>query len=152
MTMPRTLLPFLAVAMLALIVGACGSDESSSTSSSGSSKPANATTDDAAPAPAPGTPEAAEAKLEGSGAFALTPEIATCMKQAGFTQDAPPTGGLVAWRGPDGSRAVVASSGDVTLGIASEIGTEAAPANVDGTVVVAGPAAQVSAAQKCLAG
>ena len=151
MKLPRTLLPFLAVAMLALFVGACGSDGSSSDSTDGSKQDASASSD-AETAPDPATPEGAAAKLEGSGSFALTPEIESCMTKAGFTQDAPPTGGLVAWRGPSGSRAVVASSGDVTLGIASEIGTEAAPANVDGTIVVAGAEAQVAAAQKCLAG
>lgn len=83
--------------------------------------------------------------------FALTPKITACMKRAGYTQDAPPTGGLAAWRHPTGARVVVASGPDVTLGIASEIGTEQQPANVEGNLVIAAVPALTDAAEVCLA-
>ena len=145
----RNLLLFLTVIMLALLIGACGNEESSSDESG--SAPKTKSGESKTTVPEPGSVDAAEEKLGAAASFALTPAITACMTKAGFTQDAPPTGALVAWRHPSGARVVVASSGDVTLGIASEIGTQAAPANVDGTTVVSGAPEQSAAATKCLA-
>jgi hypothetical protein len=158
MVLPRTALPFLMVLLLAVFVVSCGDDDAKTASSD---EPASPTTesssaasggDDAEPAPDPAAVEAARDKLAGSTAFAMTPELTACMTEAGFVQDAPPTGALAAWRHPDGARAVVAADGDTTLGIASEIGTAEFPAEVQGTTVVAGPAALVAAGSACLAG
>lgn len=82
--------------------------------------------------------------------FAETPELRACMDAAGFAEDAPPTGGIKAWRHTGGARAVVGSGPDVTKGIAAEIGTQQAPAAIDGDLVLAGPAPQRAAAAACL--
>ena len=95
--------------------------------------------------------EAADTRMSGGGGFALTPELVACMDTAGFVRDAPTTGALAAWRHPDGARAVIGSSSDVTMGIADEIGTAEHPANVDGTTVIAGPPKDAAAASACLA-
>lgn len=88
----------------------------------------------------------------GGASFSLTPAIRTCMEQAGFTQDAPPTAALAAWRHPSGGRVVVASSeqDSVTGGIADELGGGGFEADVDGTLVVAAPDAPAEAARQCL--
>ena len=87
----------------------------------------------------------------GVATFSLTPAIRRCMEQAGFTQDAPPTAALAAWRHPSGGRIVVASTDEasVTGGIADEIG-RGFRAEVDGSVVVAAPEAPAEAARQCL--
>jgi hypothetical protein len=144
MVLPRTSLPFLMVLLLAVFVVACGED--------GAKMTASTSDGDGGDTSEPETNEAAPVRAVGSAAFALTPELMACMTKAGFVQDAPPTGALAAWRHPDGARAVVASDGDTTLGIASEIGTAQFPAEVEGTTVVAGPAAVAAAGSACLAG
>ncbi len=141
----RTFLPFLMVLLLALLVAACGSDESGS-SDSRDAKPASK----ADKVPEPGSPEVVEEKVVG-GAFAVTPELTTCMTNAGFSQDeTPAAGGIVSWSNDSGAKVVIASSTDAALGIAGEIGTVKAPANVVENRVSAGPAKDVAAAGTCL--
>lgn len=98
----------------------------------------------------PDEPATAETRTGGSSAFALTPQLSRCMEAAGFDQDAPPTGGLAAWRHASGGRVVVGSGPDVTVGIASEIGTAERPANVEGSTVIAASEAEADAAKACL--
>lgn len=154
MHLHRSLLPFLAVALLALLVAACGGDSGSSDgddardASSGSSK-----TESEADANAdiePGSAEALDAKT-GSATFIVTPGLRDCMSKAGFSQDPEPvTGGIVSWRHDGGAQVVVTPSSEVALTVAGEIGTTEAPARVDEARVSAGPAALTSAAAACL--
>jgi hypothetical protein len=140
-----TLVPVL----LVLAAGCGGSDgDSASSDASDTSKSAKQAPVEQSVA---GTPDTTGSTTTGSNP-AASPELQACMSAAGFAPDAPPTGGLVAWRHPKGARAVVGSSTDVTVGIASEIGTPEHPAQVDGTIVVAGPPDLAGAASQCLAG
>lgn len=131
--------------VLALVAPGCGSDEGDSAGPSKSDAPR-----DAKPAPpAAGSPEA-QAEKSGISSFADTPELEACMTDAGFAEDAPSTGALKAWRHPSGARVAVGSNADVTTGIAAELGTAEAPADVDGTIVLSGPQEQRDAAAACL--
>jgi hypothetical protein len=132
----------IAVVLAPFLLAGCGGGASGSDASQASTRSTSTAK--------AGTPEATRAKVS-VGAFADTPELEDCMTKAGFAKDAPPTGGLAAWRGPNGARAVVGSGSDVTVGIASEIGTAEHPADVEGTVVIAGPDAPAKAAASCLA-
>lgn len=132
----------------ALVASGCGSDSGSDSTSSGSDSSSSATTTTGAPDP--GSQEAAEDRLKGSASFASTPQLAACMERAGFTTDAPPHGGLVAWKTAGGARAVVATDSDAALQVAGMIGTAEQPAQVDGRVVVAGPQKVAKAAANCL--
>ncbi len=125
----RSLLPFLAIALLALFVAACGGDsDSSDGDESRDAKSDSAKSESEIEA---GSAEALEAKT-GSASFAITPELTDCMAKAGFTQDATPvTGGIASWRHDDGAQVVVTPSSEVALSIAGVIGTTEAPANVD---------------------
>lgn len=153
MPTPHWIATSVPVLLATLVLAACGGGEESDAPA----RDRNAEAERAeraeraeAEAPEPGSPEAGRART-GGGAYSLSPAVAACMEQAGFAQDAPPTGGLVAWRhGATGGRAVVASGEDVTTGIAAEIGTTH-EARVEGTTVVAAPEAQAKAALDCLA-
>lgn len=143
MPITRTLLMLLAA--LLVLAGCGGGDDASPDEPRDASSPRGADTE-------PDSPEdRAAAKTAGTGTFALTPELQGCMEAAGYTQDAPPTGGLVAWRHESGGRVVVASSDaeSVTGGIADEIGTEFL-AVVSQQVVIAAPAEHAQAAEDCL--
>jgi hypothetical protein len=136
---------FLAPSLLA----GCGTDGGDSTSTN-TGKASGSAKQESPTRPADGASSTNRATVS-AGSFADTPELERCLTTAGFAKDAPPTGGLAAWRGPDGARAVVGSGTDVTAGIASEIGAADRPAHVKGTVVIAGPAAPAKAAASCLA-
>lgn len=139
----------LLLAALALLAAGCGSDAKGRSSSSRdtSSTQQTAPKDDG---PVETVPSQGEGDRSATTTFSLTPAITRCMEQAGFTQDAPPTGGLAAWRHPSGGRVVVGSDSGVSVGIASEIGTAQRPADVDGAVVIAASEAETAAARACL--
>ncbi len=155
----RSLLPFVAVLLLAVFVTACGSGESGSNDSNEARDAGSAATEttdmdadtdaDASDAE-PGSEAAVEAKA-GISSFTSTPELVSCMTKAGFRQDQPTVaGGAISWTHPDGARVVMAASSETALTVAGEIGTADAPANVDGARVTAGPPALTGAAMSCL--
>ena len=147
MHLHRSLLPFLAVALLALLLAACGSDSGSDGDDARDAKTDSPKADTEVEA---GSAEALEVKT-GSSSFAITPELTTCMSTAGFSQDPKPvSGGIVSWRHDGGAKVVITPSSEDALRVAGEIGTAQAPANVDGARVSAGPAALTSAAAACL--
>ncbi len=150
MTPSRSLLPFVMVAILALLVAACGSEgNSGSTDGSRSAGDTGSSTRDSRE-PEPGSPEA-NAERGGAVSFALTPAIAQCLEREGFVQEQqPPNGATVAWRHSGGARLVVAVSSEAALTLASELGTATEPASVDGTTVSAGPVATAAAGSRCL--
>jgi hypothetical protein len=148
---PRRAFALLFLVPLLLLAGCGGNDDDSGTDDTAarSSDSAQETGSDGADDEQPAA-DSSEAHAASSASFALTPELTKCMEAAGFTQDAPPTGGLAAWRHPSGGRVVVGSGSDVTLGIADEIGTSDRPANVEGNVVIAANEADAEAASACL--
>ena len=147
MILPRTLLPFLTVAFLALLVAACGSDDGASENDDArAAGDAKVTTTQ----PEPGSPEGVEART-GVASFALTPEITACMSKAGFSVDPTPAPrSVLSWSHDDGARVVIAPTTEVALALAGEIGATKAPANVLGTRVSSGSTALVGAAATCL--
>jgi hypothetical protein len=145
----RSLLPFLTIIVLALLVAACGSDETSSNDSEDARDAGPAATEPE-PDAEPGSEAAVEAKT-GAASLAITPELTACMTKAGFTQDSPAAaGGVASWTHPDGARIVVAPSSEAALSVASEVGTTDSPASVDGARVSVGAPALTSAAAACL--
>ncbi|MCW2921397.1 MAG: hypothetical protein JWL76_1271 [Thermoleophilia bacterium] len=143
----RSLLPFVSLALLAVVVAACGSDGSSTGDDNRSTKPDSKHSSDEVD---PGSAEGVEART-GAAGIAITPALRSCMSKAGFTQDATPvTGATASWRGNDGAQIVVAPSPEAARTIAGDVGTTTAPASVDRTRVSAGPPALTSAAAACL--
>jgi len=109
--------------LAALVAGGCGDDDEPATKDASTTEPAIAVLD-----------------------------VDDCMAEAGFEEDAPPTGAIRAWRHPDGARAVSAAeeTESVTTGIGDEIAGGQYEPVVDGSVVVAGPDATTRAALDCL--
>lgn len=136
--------------VLVLLVAGCGGSDEDPSAGDGDSREVVSEPADAEPAPTEPDEAASTDTGAAPGEFELTPALEQCMTDAGFTQDAPPTGGLAAWRHPSGGRVVVGSGTDVTLGIASEIGTAERPANVEGSIVIAANEAEAAAADACL--
>ena len=147
---PRRVLALLGLVPMLLLAG-CGGGDDDGGDGSDKDDSRDATSQSVEAQGDPDEPASAETRTGGASAFALTPELTSCMEAAGFEQDAPPTGGLAAWRHASGGRVVVGSGPDVTVGIASEIGTAERPANVEGAIVIAANDAETDAAQACLA-
>lgn len=151
----RSFLPFLTVALLAMFVAACGSenpDSSDATDGRDAGSTTASTTDPEVEAaePEPGSEAAVEVKT-GVSSFASTPALESCMTTAGFRQDSPAAaGGVASWTHTAGSRVVIAPSSETALTVAGEIGTTDAPADVDGVRVTTGAPALAAAATACL--
>lgn len=135
------------LALCLLLAAGCGDDGSDAKTGGGGK--GGAAKDAAKTTPEAGSPAASEEK-SGISSFADTPELEECMTAAGFAEDAPSTGAIKAWRHPSGARVAIGSDEAVTTGIAAEIGTPDAPADVNGTAVLAGPQEQRDAAATCL--
>lgn len=152
MSLIRSMLSLLVVALLASLVAACGSDDASSSDSGDSGDSRDARPAETTPAEdvEPGSPEAAGEK-NGGASFAITPALSRCMAKAGFVQDEQPTtGGLVSWTHPGGALVVIAPSSEDALALAGSVGTADAPANVEGARVSTGAPALTSAAAACI--
>jgi hypothetical protein len=150
---PRRALALFCIVPLLLFAGCGGGDDDGGGGDDADARPGPGPPDPAAGAEedaATATTPPDGGRTSSASGFALTEDISTCMEEAGFTQDAPPTGGLAAWRHASGGRVVVGSGPDVTVGIASEIGTAERPANVEGSIVIAANEADSDAARACL--
>jgi len=147
MTFCRSAVALVLLAVLALVITACGGDGDGTAAHSSDSRDAATTT---SATTSPSGPGDAAARTSG-GAFALSPRLATCIAAAKYSQDAPPTGGLVAWRGPDGRRAVIVAEPSQVIGVSAEIATAELPATTPSDdLVVTGTGAPVRAIAACL--
>lgn len=157
MPLPRALLPFLSVLLLALLVAACGSDGSTddrtaSPEAADSGRPDDGgptSTDDDARARGPASEE--RVGTAAGGGIAIAPAVARCLADAGFAPvDMPPPGAIAAWRSDSGGTVAIAPSAEDAAALASALASATAPGTVEGRIAGAGDPALRDAAIACL--
>lgn len=157
MPLPRDILPFVSVLLLALVVAACGSDGSTDDPAASPGAAGPGTSDDrgseAADADAPARGPASEERIGSAagGGIAIAPAVTRCLANTGFTPLLrPPAGAIAAWRSSSGGTVAIAPSADDAHALASSLASATAPGTVDGRIAGAGVPALRDPAIACL--
>lgn len=157
MPLPRSILPFLSVILLAVVVAACGSDPSDGGADpSGEPGPAvpdgrdpDSPGDGERPERGPGSAERTEGAA--GGGVAISPAVTACLERAGFTPaPSPPAGAIAAWRAKPGATVAVTPSVDDARALATRLGDVASPASATGRIAAVGPPELRDAGVACL--